>query len=69
MTEVKGHLSFWKVWEDDLTVFGILKIGNDVYELAGVRRPLKTIELIEFTGRETTEQMDMFDERSGDGAS
>jgi hypothetical protein len=63
MTEAKGALFFWK---DDPHVTGFLVIGDEYYELAGVRR---SQIMTEFTGRQIiTEQMEMFDGGSRDGA-
>jgi hypothetical protein len=63
MSNPRGALFFWK---DDPHVTGFLVIGGEYYELAGVRR---SAIMTEFTARQIiTEQMEMFDDGSGDGA-
>jgi hypothetical protein len=64
MSNPRGALFFWN---DEPHVTGYMVIGNEHYELAGVRRSkIRT----EFTGRKTPiePQMEMFDDGSGDGA-
>jgi hypothetical protein len=63
MTKPKGVMFFW---DNEPHVTGYIVIGDDHYELAGVRRSkIRT----DFEGRkiETGQQSDMFNERSGDG--
>ena len=64
MSEPKGALFFWK---DEPHVTGYLVIGDEHFELVGVRRSaIKT----EFRGRKNApreQQGDLFSERSADG--
>jgi hypothetical protein len=64
MTEPRGALFFWP---DEPHITGYLVIGKDNYELVGVRAShIRT----DFKGRKIeTKQVDMFDERSGEGDS
>jgi hypothetical protein len=63
MKNPRGALFFWK---DEPHVTGYIVIGNEHYELAGVRRSQIRTDL---TVRQIiTEQMEMFDDGSGDGA-
>jgi hypothetical protein len=64
MTNPQGALFFWK---DEPHVTGYIVIGNEHYELAGVRRSQIRTDL---TGRKiiTEQQVEMFDDGSGDGA-
>lgn len=60
MSEPRGALFFWN---DEPHVTGYLIIGNDEYELAGVKRSKIRMDL---TGRKKEPvQTDMFDERGG----
>jgi hypothetical protein len=64
MSHPQGALFFWK---DEPHVTGYIVIGNEHYELAGVRRSVIRTDL---TVRQIiTEQMEMFDDGSGDGGS
>jgi hypothetical protein len=64
MTEAKGALFFWK---DHPNVVGVLLVGDEFYELVGVRR---TRIMTEFTGQKihVGQQLEMLDDGSGDGA-
>lgn len=63
MNRPKGALFFW---EDEPHVTGYLTIGDEHYELAGVRRSKVRTD---FEGRqqERERQRDMFDEPRGEG--
>ena len=61
--DAEGALFFW---DDEPHITGFLVIGDERYELVGVRRsPIRT----DFTGRRIkVKQMDLFDDPCGDGA-
>lgn len=64
MNDPKGAIFFW---EDDPFITGFLTVGDDHYELVGVRRSKVRTDFTAKKHQRQEVQTDMFDDRSGDG--